>query len=219
MRWQHFPLWRALPQPRTAREGYSHTCRCCTDSCNRGQNVVKRSSSRFPLLWMVKITSMSRLRMRITLGSKDQGHKSGVVNRSRLIWTVKNLDPGRSYMYSAYICNLAPLARPNNKQRTHKSAATQHASVDHSFEASSCSRSGSAGSNGRLNFVSKPYHAHVCQQLWPLVYSEAPPRHSSSKRFTYVATSSLDLTVCEYSEAAQYVAATTSISCLDILVS
>ena len=78
--------------------GYSH--RCCTDSCDRGQNVVKRSSNiegcgqtvkqpfspAAPLLWMVKIMSMSWLRMRITLGSKGQGHKSGVVNRSRLIF-------------------------------------------------------------------------------------------------------------------------------------
>ena len=32
-----------------------------------------------------EIASMSRLRMHNTLGSKGQGHKSGVVKRSRLI--------------------------------------------------------------------------------------------------------------------------------------
>ena len=33
-----------------------------------------------------------------------------MIRRSRF-WTVKNLDPGRSYMYSAYMCTPLPLSR------------------------------------------------------------------------------------------------------------
>ena len=90
--------------------GGVYTHRCCTDSCDRGQNVVKRSSNvyrgaverssgRFRHLYCT-VASMSRLRMRNTFGSKGQGHKSGVVKRSRLILDGQ---PGRSYMYSAYM--------------------------------------------------------------------------------------------------------------------